>query len=129
MRKRIEHVISRTYTNLISRLFKSFVLNSFESSEDIIDYEIDLDEETEKQEEFTDEELPEFQQIIPIDQHTLVGIEYLDLLPDETAIVRVVTETSFSKQYKKKVYTDRSKEKYIHINNEKHYITKARVRS
>ena len=54
-----------------------------------------------------DEECPEFSEIHELENGMVLGIEYVTPTPDETAVVRVLSNDTFSKQYKRKVYKKR----------------------
>lgn len=87
----------------------------------------------EEQEEVEDEiveELP-FCQIFRLNETEDLHIVRVEYCPDETAFIRVVSEESYTKEYKRKVYRDKRKERYIMFNNERYYLdpikTKARM--
>ena len=65
---------------------------------------------------------PEFMQIIDINEDTVIGIEDIVWCPDETALLRVLTEKDVSKSFKKKVYQFK-KDRYIKIGTDKVYLT------
>lgn len=74
---------------------------------------------------------PEFQELIEIGGDVIIGIEKVIHNPDETALVRVLDATSFSKQFKKKISSDGGKgrftgggAKYIKVDNKKYYLKK-----
>lgn len=89
----------------------------------------DEQEEAEEEEEIV-EELP-FCQIFRLNETEDLHIVRVEYCPDETAFIRVVSEESYTKEYKRKVYRDKRKERYIMFNNERYYIdpikTKARM--
>ena len=67
-------------------------------------------------------EIPEMAQVIPLEENTSIGIEYVSMCPDETAHIRIIGETSFSQLYKRKVYKERGNKRYFKLNNVKYYI-------
>lgn len=89
----------------------------------------DEQEEVEQEEEII-EELP-FCQIFRLNETEDLHIVRVEYCPDETAFIRVVSEESYTKEYKRKVYRDKRKERYIMFNNERYYLdpikTKARM--
>lgn len=91
--------------------------------------EIECDECEEQEEEIV-EELP-FCQIFRLNETEDLHIVRVEYCPDETAFIRVVSEESYTKEYKRKVYRDKRKERYIMFNNERYYLdpvkTKARM--
>lgn len=64
---------------------------------------------------------PEFMQIINIDKDTVVGIEKIVWCPDETAILRVLTQEEVSKPFKKRVYYWRT-DRFIRLGPNKIYL-------
>lgn len=71
---------------------------------------------------------PEFSEVHNLPGGFLLGIEYITRVPDETAVVRILSEDSFSKQYKRKVYTTRGiGTKYIKIDNKRIDLKKTKV--
>lgn len=105
--------------------------NENDSSEEQ-DATIEHDEEQEEVEEGEEivEELP-FCQIFRLNETEDLHIVRVEYCPDETAFIRVVSEESYTKEYKRKVYRDKRKERYIMFNNERYYLdpikTKARM--
>ena len=91
--------------------------------------EYEEQEETEEEEEIL-EEFP-FCQIFRLNETEDLHIVRVEYCPDETAFIRVVSEESYTKEYKRKVYRDKRKERYIMFNNERYYLdpikTKARM--
>lgn len=76
-----------------------------------------------------EDECPEFREIFEAGDGIIIGVEYITRTPDETAVIRVLSDKSFSKQFKKKVYTEKnaSKSKYIKVDGKKLYIKNTRV--
>lgn len=75
------------------------------------------------------EECPEFQEIFEAGNDLVIGVEYLELSPDEKAVIRIVGSATFSKQYRRRVYTLPDHSKYILIDNKRFFIRKAKVQS
>lgn len=94
------------------------------------DVTIRHDDKQEEAEEEIVEELP-FCQIFRLNETEDLHIVRVEYCPDETAFIRVVSEESYTKEYKRKVYRDKRKERYIMFNNERYYLdpikTKARM--
>lgn len=90
----------------------------------------DEQKEVKQEEEEIVEELP-FCQIFRLNETEDLHIIRVEYCPDETAFIRVVSEESYTKEYKRKVYRDKRKERYIMFNNERYYLdpikTKARM--
>ena len=76
------------------------------------------------------DDIPEFEEIINVDRNTIIGIEQIKRVPDETAFIRIVGEENFSKQFKRRVFQEvgYQKQKYIKVDNKKYYIEKAKAR-
>ena len=83
------------------------------------DNEEELSDELTKYSNLPD--IPEMAQVIPLDDNTSIGIEFVSMCPDETAHIRIIGETSFSQLYKRRVYRERNK-RYFKLNNAKYYI-------
>ena len=77
----------------------------------------DVDEGTEEEVE----ELPDFCQLIELDEDTSIIVEYIQFCPDETAFIRIVGEDSFTKQYKRKVSRDKVG-RYFNLSGTRHYL-------
>lgn len=91
-------------------------------------YEEEIPTQEELPQLIAPDDCPEFVEIFDLDKDTVVGVEYIMRCPDETAFIRLLGDTSFSKQYKRKVYTDKNKQKYIKVDNQKLYFKKAKTR-
>lgn len=76
-----------------------------------------------------DDDCPEFLQIINLPDGSVLGIQKIIRCPDETAVVRILTEKDYSKPFNRKVYGDIWKGKYIKLDNQKYFITKAIAQS
>lgn len=77
-------------------------------------------DKSEDEEEIT-EELP-FCQIINLAADTDLHIIEVKYCPDETAFIRVVSDDSYTKPYKRKVQRDKRGERFILFNNERFYL-------
>lgn len=73
--------------------------------------------------------LPEMSQIFCLEGGGCIGVEYVSMCPDETAHIRIIGDTTFSQQYKRRVYTERTsgKERYFKLNNIKYYLDEKRT--
>lgn len=80
----------------------------------------------EEVEEEVKEELPDFCQLIELDEDTSIIVEYVQFCPDETAFIRIVGEGSFTKQYKRRVYRDKVG-RYFNLSNVRHYLDDAKT--
>jgi len=67
-------------------------------------------------------ECPEFLQFFTKSKEIGVGLEYIEMSPDETAVIRIVGETTFSKQYRRRIYTDRLGGKYFKLNGQQYHL-------
>jgi hypothetical protein len=69
-------------------------------------------------------EIPEMCQIFPLDDNTCIGVQFVDMCPDETAHIRVIGDTTFSQIYKKRVLREKTygRERYFMLNGEKYYL-------
>lgn len=69
-------------------------------------------------------EMPEMCQIFPIDDDTCIGVQFVDMCPDETAHIRVIGDTTFSQIYKRRVYREKTHEKrrYFMLNGERYFL-------
>jgi len=76
--------------------------------------------------ELTDEEELDFSEIFELGDGTLIGVEYVDRIPDETAFIRIVSDNRYSKQYRKRVrYTKGLQPKrYILVDGKKYFLKK-----
>ena len=84
----------------------------------LTDYEDD--EEQEEEEEIV-EEFP-FCQIFRLGGDKDLHIIRVEYCPDETAFIRVVSDDSYTKPYKRKVQRDKRGERFILFNNERFYL-------
>ena len=84
----------------------------------LTDYE---DEEEEQEEEEVVEEFP-FCQIFRLGGDKDLHIMRVEYCPDETAFIRVVSNDSYTKPYKRKVQRDKRGERFILFNNERFYL-------
>lgn len=78
------------------------------------------DEQDEEEEEII-EELP-FCQIFRLGGDKDLHIMRVEYCPDETAFIRVVSDDSYTKPYKRKVQRDKRGERFILFNNERFYL-------
>lgn len=79
------------------------------------------EEEVDKDEEEIVEELP-FCQIFRLSREKDLHIIKVEYCPDETAFIRVVSDDSYTKPYKRKVQRDKRGERFILFNNERFYL-------
>ena len=79
------------------------------------------EEEVDKDEEEIVEELP-FCQIFRLSREKDLHIIKVEYCPDETAFIRVVSNDSYTKPYKRKVQRDKRGERFILFNNERFYL-------
>ena len=84
----------------------------------LTDYE---DEEEQEEEEEIVEEFP-FCQIFRLGGDKDLHIMRVEYCPDETAFIRVVSNDSYTKPYKRKVQRDKRGERFILFNNERFYL-------
>ena len=82
---------------------------------------IDSTDEEEEQEEEVVEEFP-FCQIFRLGGDKDLHIMRVEYCPDETAFIRVVSNDSYTKPYKRKVQRDKRGERFILFNNERFYL-------
>ena len=94
-------------------------LNSDDSSQPC-DEQIKEEEVDEDEEEIV-EELP-FCQIFRLSREKDLHIIKVEYCPDETAFIRVVSNDSYTKPYKRKVQRDKRGERFILFNNERFYL-------
>lgn len=75
-------------------------------------------------------EIPEMRQTFPLDGGGCIGVEYVSMCPDETAHIRIIGDTTFSQQYKRRVYREKSNNevRYFKLNNMKYYLDNNRTR-
>ena len=85
----------------------------------LTDYE-DEQEEVEEEKEIV-EEFP-FCQIFRLGGDKDLHIMRVEYCPDETAFIRVVSNDSYTKPYKRKVQRDKRGERFILFNNERFYL-------
>lgn len=85
------------------------------------DATIENDEDDEEQEEEVVEEFP-FCQIFRLGGDKDLHIMRVEYCPDETAFIRVVSNDSYTKPYKRKVQRDKRGERFILFNNERFYL-------
>ena len=78
------------------------------------------DEQIKDEEEIV-EELP-FCQIFRLSREKDLHIIKVEYCPDETAFIRVVSDDSYTKPYKRKVQRDKRGERFILFNNERFYL-------
>lgn len=94
------------------------------------DYETDdTTDELENEIEYlttTGQAMPEMQQIITIPDNPdiVIGIESIQMCPDETAFIRIITDDAYSQIYKRKVHRTKSipYDRYIRIDRQDYYI-------
>lgn len=79
------------------------------------------DDEEEQEEEEIVEEFP-FCQIFRLGGDKDLHIMRVEYCPDETAFIRVVSNDSYTKPYKRKVQRDKRGERFILFNNERFYL-------
>lgn len=56
-----------------------------------------------------------------IDRDTVLALKRIERCPDETAVIVILTETE-SKEYRRKIKTDKQKDKFIQLNDRKYYL-------
>ena len=81
----------------------------------------DSTNDEEKEEEEVVEEFP-FCQIFRLGGDKDLHIMRVEYCPDETAFIRVVSNDSYTKPYKRKVQRDKRGERFILFNNERFYL-------
>ena len=81
----------------------------------------DSKNDEEKEEEEVVEEFP-FCQIFRLGGDKDLHIMRVEYCPDETAFIRVVSNDSYTKPYKRKVQRDKRGERFILFNNERFYL-------
>ena len=92
------------------------------TEEEKLDYgEYQEQEEIEQEEEEIVEEL-QFCQIFRLGGDKDLHIMRVEYCPDETAFIRVVSNDSYTKPYKRKVQRDKRGERFILFNNERFYL-------
>ena len=92
--------------------------------EQIKEEEVDKDEE--KEEEEVVEEFP-FCQIFRLGEDEDLHIMRVEYCPDETAFIRVVSNDSYTRPYKRKVQRDKQGKRFILFNSEKFYLDPKRT--
>ena len=91
-----------------------------QTQETEIEYLTDYEDEDEQEEEEVVEEFP-FCQIFRLGGDKDLHIMRVEYCPDETAFIRVVSNDSYTKPYKRKVQRDKRGERFILFNNERFY--------
>ena len=86
----------------------------------------DSTDEEEEQEEEVVEEFP-FCQIFRLSEDKDLHIMRVEYCPDETAFIRVVSNDSYTKPYKRKVQRDKQGKRFILFNSEKFYLDPKRT--
>lgn len=92
-----------------------------QTQETEIEYLTDYEDEEEQEEEEVVEEFP-FCQIFRLGGDKDLHIMRVEYCPDETAFIRVVSNDSYTKPYKRKVQRDKRGERFILFNNERFYL-------
>ena len=92
-----------------------------QTQETKIEYLTDYEDEEEQEEEEVVEEFP-FCQIFRLGGDKDLHIMRVEYCPDETAFIRVVSNDSYTKPYKRKVQRDKRGERFILFNNERFYL-------
>ena len=92
-----------------------------QTQETEIEYLTDYEDEEEQEEEEVVEEFP-FCQIFCLGGDKDLHIMRVEYCPDETAFIRVVSNDSYTKPYKRKVQRDKRGERFILFNNERFYL-------
>ena len=92
-----------------------------QTQETEIEYLTDYEDEEEQGEEEVVEEFP-FCQIFRLGGDKDLHIMRVEYCPDETAFIRVVSNDSYTKPYKRKVQRDKRGERFILFNNERFYL-------
>ena len=92
------------------------------------DNEQQIQDELSKYERLPD--IPEMSQTFPLPGGGCIGVEYVSMCPDETAHIRIIGDTTYSQQYKRRVYRDNTYEqrRYFKLNNTKYYLDDKRTR-
>lgn len=107
-----------------SKLHYLFIKSSYESRIPE-QYEEEEQEEIEQEEVEEEEEIVEefpFCQIFRLGGDKDLHIMRVEYCPDETAFIRVVSNDSYTKPYKRKVQRDKRGERFILFNNERFYL-------
>lgn len=106
-----------------SKLHYLFIKSSYESRIPE-QYEEEKQEEIEQEEEQEEEIVEEFPfcQIFRLGGDKDLHIMRVEYCPDETAFIRVVSNDSYTKPYKRKVQRDKRGERFILFNNERFYL-------
>ena len=72
-------------------------------------------------------EIPEMCQVFSLGD-ICIGVEFVSMCPDETAHIRVISDTTFSQLYKRRVYRESNGvDRYFKLNNEKYYLDNKRT--
>ena len=129
------YIILKLMWKIISapfRLLFRYIRQLYSTHAGLIEYEVENSEVIESEykpqggEVLGGEVCPEFQEIINITNEVVLGIEKIIRTPDETALIRILTDDAFTKQYKRKVYSKRGK-KFIKVDGEKYFLEKEEV--
>lgn len=83
------------------------------------DNEQEIQDELNKYEDLPD--IPEMCQVFPVNENTIIGVQFVSMCPDETAHIRIIGDTTFSQLYKRRVYREGGK-RYFKLNNQKYYL-------
>lgn len=95
------------------------------TTEEETDYYYEEQEEVEQEEVEQEEEIVEelpFCQIFRLNETEDLHIVRVEYCPDETAFIRVVSEESYTKEYKRKVQIDEAGNRFIEFNDKKYYL-------
>lgn len=109
---------SKLHYLFIKSPYESRVPEQYEEEEQ---EEIEEEEQEVEQEEEIVEEFP-FCQIFRLGGDKDLHIMRVEYCPDETAFIRVVSDDSYTKPYKRKVQRDKRGERFILFNNERFYL-------
>lgn len=110
-------IIPLLYAGL-SKLHYLFIKSPYESR---VPEQYEEEEQEVEQEEEIVEEFP-FCQIFRLGGDKDLHIMRVEYCPDETAFIRVVSDDSYTKPYKRKVQRDKRGERFILFNNERFYL-------
>lgn len=74
--------------------------------------------------EIEDEEEDVFamQQLIPLNKDTSIIVDHVELCPEETAFIRIISDDAFSAIYKRRVYRNKLGDRYFKYNNKCIYL-------
>lgn len=118
---RLYDKIGRWWKNLIYGEQVEPKIEEHKSSWRLKEPEPDDDADDEEEEEEIVEEFP-FCQIFRLGGDKDLHIMRVEYCPDETAFIRVVSNDSYTKPYKRKVKRDKRGERFILFNNERFYL-------